>query len=211
MNLKKLTKLLVVTALVSTATIAKVNAAPTIALECPEDHKYVKPGESVTCTVTVVPDDATVSSKSLDIGVYQDTNAYLESTFVTANTATWTSTNKIETTPLNKRYVFTTATGVTLTKTKSEVFTMTIKVKEDAANAPGTDCGQICVGTYSVDGSSYKSCFAPTIVDCTGDSCETPVNPDTGAFEDYAMVIGCAVVGLLAIAVVSKKNKFYRI
>ena len=57
---------------------------------------------------------------------------------------------------------------------------------------------------------SNTGCMAPviTVEECTDADCPTP---DTGAFMNYAVIAGVSLVALIAILVVNKNKKFYRI
>ena len=94
------------------------------------------------------------------------------------------------------------------------MFSFTLTLLEEAKNLPDGDCGNICLNAaFFNSGATVISnpvCMAPviTVEECTEADCPTP---DTGAFMNYAVIAGVSLVALIAILVVNKNKKFYRI
>lgn len=82
-----------------------------------------------------------------------------------------------------------------------------------SADAPATDCGQLCVDIQEVaTAAGYTG--APVVA--ATDACDelTPKGgggSDTGSFASYTILIGGAFVAIAAIAIARKNNKFYKI
>ena len=175
-------------------------AADTVSLAC--TNKEIAPGESTTCTISINSTDKVTSTKFT-----LDTSKYLTVSNVKANSL-WTDMKAVAPT-----YSFESATGTT---GKAEVFSFTLTLSKEAANLPDGDCGQLCIDSAffndtTVPGQLTKgstgTCFMPTIVEETPDV----KNPETGAFANYAIILGVAAVAVGSIIVARKSNKFYRV
>lgn len=185
----------------------KANAAGSAYLKC--EDQTIKVGASTNCTVYGNSDtDVTEFIASLE------TSEYLTISNATPNTG-WIVGNRTSTTdPKKQTYHYTfDATKATLTPNKDfAVFSFTLTLAEAAKNLTQGECGQICLGSAFINGTtvtSNSSCYTP-VVDfdkCEGEEC----NPETGAFVNYLILGSGALVALIAIVALNKNKKFYRV
>ena len=189
------------------------NAEAKFDFDCKMDT--LEPGGTTTCSVTV--DDYTqegISEATLTATELQD----ITISGFTANSGKWSANTLTEgkafkVTPIGD------STGIS-----GPVGEFTIKL---AANPVSEEnCGRICLKVEyykNNDGkTSDKVLTALTGVYNSGDAndpnCEditisttgTP-SPSTGAFADYAVIIGAGVVAIAVIMLATKKSKFYHV
>ncbi len=93
-----------------------------------------------------------------------------------------------------------------ISETHADIGILTVRLDPDA-----TECGKVCINvkSYTQGGNEYTG--NQECADFTIDGDPTAPTPDTGAFANYAVLIGGAVLGLTTMAVTRSKSKFYRI
>lgn len=194
-----------------------------VTVDC-DDYK-IAVGASTTCTVYVNPDnDVFVALNKTTAVITMSQSQYITINDIKANTTegfSLTSDGNVNDRTLKSHEIVLDHTG-TLTKgKKTQIMSFRLKVEEAAKNLSEGECGEICVdgAVFSSDlvkatlvvGDPDVGKACPNVIiteqTCTGDNC----NPDTGAFMNYAMVAGAAGVALVAIAVVTRKKKFYTV
>ena len=184
--------------------VGSVSAESTATITC--EDTYIRPGESTVCTVK-----ATHSEQVKNAIFSIDTSEYLSMSDIKANTAGgW-----VQDAGNTAYYSFSNSAGIDATA-GVEVFSFTLNLSTEAKNLPEGNCGQLCISTLLFNQTTPANlpesgvCFGPTVdkSECTEEDCPTP---DTGAFANYAVLGGVSLVALLAILIVSKKNKFYRV
>ena len=217
MSLKKICSFVVV-GLLAVVVMPKVYAANSVTLSCNDTKIAI--GQSTNCTAYLTYDytDETLAPKG--VVVVLEPNEFLDVTNVKANsTLGWQQGTATETAN-GMQYQFATSnpTGIQSGK-KSELFSFTLTLNQKAKNLSDTNaCGNLCINGAVVQTASSQvpintddkaSCYSPivTVEECVGPKC----NPETGSFLNYALVIlGIAVAGV-AIVVVRRSNKFYRV
>lgn len=206
-----------------------------ITIDC-ENYK-IAVGASTTCTVYLDPDTATNNSSKYTTKNFEALAAitgkktaiitmsqskYITINKIVANTAngySLDSDGNINDRTLENHKIQLSHTG-TLDKTKkTAMMSFRLTVENEAKNLSQGECGQVCIEGAEFDANTVKATLkagdtgkaCPNVIiteqKCTGDNC----NPDTGAFMNYAMVAGAAGVALVAIAVVTRKKKFYTV
>lgn len=190
-------------------------AADLVSIEC-NSYKLAI-GASTNCTVYVKPSASLVASTATKTVIIKASQSkYLTMSSIVANTGFTKVSDDISDKTLAENTITLTYSGNDLKEgVRKDIFSFNLKLEEEAKNLTTGDCGQICITGAMFDsnkakvGEKGKAC--PNIIiteqTCEGKDC----NPDTGAFVNYAMVAGAAGVALVAIAVVSRKKKFYTV
>lgn len=194
--------------LVMVVGIGAVKAADVAGIEC--ERTDLKPGESTVCTISLTPTRTDIETFQVKIL----TSEYLKVSKVNVNVNQgWTpNTNYSNTTdPTNLTYAFD-FKGTVTAGTKMEVFSFTLNLDESAKNITDGECGQLCIDAAWVNTDKIQTttnaCFNPVIKEeCTDEDCP----PETGAFANYAILGGGALIALIAILAVSKSKRFYRV
>lgn len=216
MNIKKLLSLLVVGSVAMLAINGNVKAADNVTFTC--DKTEIKINESATCEVkaniaaapTSKAEIVVANSQYLSISNVKGNSAAGWGTPTASSTTTSTEGNGITTYSLAY-----TTTGSYPIGVDTQIMSFTITLLSTAKNLSSTEnCAQICINAVAIDGASIASvgtgiCRTPTVTieDCTGTSC----NAKTGAFLNYALLGGGAIIAVGAIIVARRNNKFYKI
>ena len=177
-------------------------AADSASLSC--TNKEIAPGESTNCTITI---NTTTSVTSAIVEL--DTSEYLTVSEVTPGTG-WTDMKAVA-----PKYSFESATASTGSK---QLFSFKLTLSKAAENIDAENCGQLCIQTLTFNSGddavkvqpvkgSTGTCFLPTVVEKTTD----PKNPETGAFANYAIILGVAAIAVVSIIGARKATKFYRV
>lgn len=192
-----------------------VDAAAQFTFDC--DDKKLQPGGSTQCVIRMT--EATGEGVSqVKIDVIKDTLEYIEVNGFNPNT-NW----KIKTSVPTLSYTLE-AEDVEATKdiSATAVGAYDVTLSKDAKG----DCGTICVKVvYTVPGDSTEYTAIPgtrasdatagsqdpSCEDITVDGAPVEEAPNTGAFADYAVLIGAGAIAVGAILLASKKSKFYRV
>lgn len=192
-----------------------------VTVDC--DNYKIAVGASTNCTVYVNANAALAAvadQKSVVITMSQ--SKYITINDIVANSAngyTLDSDGSINDRTLANHLIQLTHKGQLTEGKKTAIMSFRLKLEEEAKNLSEGECGELCVdgAEFSTNaikatltaGDNGKACPNVIITEqkCTGDNC----NPDTGAFMNYAMVAGAAGVALVAIAVVTRKKKFYTV
>ncbi|MBR1416511.1 MAG: hypothetical protein IJ572_01675 [Bacilli bacterium] len=189
-----------------------VKAANGVNLSC--EKSTIQIGESTTCTVSITS-DATINATAITLS----TSEYLDVSGIIANTAAGWTASATGTSAANGLYAFNSTTG---SVGLSEVFSFNVTLNQSASNlSEGDSCGQLCISAATFDGTALQgiiegtgTCFAPVIVvpTCQGSECDpkTP-NPETGDFMNYVIIIGTAVIAIVAVVIARRSSKFYRV
>lgn len=206
----------------STTTTKKTEiAGGKVTVDC--DNYKIAVGASTNCTVYVTA-SSTLAAVDVqkDVVVTMSQSKYITINNIVANTAngySLDSDGNINDRTLANHLIKLTHKGKLTEGKKTAIMSFRLKLEEEAKNLSQGECGQLCVdgAEFSTDvvkatlvaGDTGKACPNVIITEqkCTGDNC----NPDTGAFMNYAVVASVAGVALVAIAVVSRKKKFYTV
>lgn len=205
----------------STSNVQEINGAGKVTVNCEKTDLAV--GASTTCEVIINPsNDVLVALDKAKAVITMSQSTYITINDLKANAAegfTLTSDGDINDRTKKSHEITLNHTGTLTKNKKTQIMSFRLKVEEAAKNLPQGQCGEICVdgAVFSTDlikatltvGDNGKACPNVTITEakCTGDNC----NPKTGAFMNYAMVAGAAGIALVAIAVVTRKKKFYTV
>lgn len=205
----------------STSNVQEINGAGKVTVDCEKTDLAV--GASTTCNVFINPsNDVLVALDKAKAVITMSQSTYITINDLKANAAegfTLTSDGDINDRTKKSHEITLNHTGTLTKNKKTQIMSFRLKVEEAAKNLPQGQCGEICVdgAVFSNDlikatltvGDNGKACPNVTITEakCTGDNC----NPKTGAFMNYAMVAGAAGIALVAIAVVTRKKKFYTV
>lgn len=205
----------------STSNVQEINGAGKVTVDCEKTDLAV--GASTTCNVFINPsNDVLVALDKAKAVITMSQSTYITINDLKANAAegfTLTSDGDINDRTKKSHEITLNHTGTLTKNKKTQIMSFRLKVEEAAKDLPQGQCGEICVdgAVFSTDlikatltvGDNGKACPNVTITEakCTGDNC----NPKTGAFMNYAMVAGAAGIALVAIAVVTRKKKFYTV
>ena len=203
----------------STSNVQEINGAGKVTVDCEKTDLAV--GASTTCEVIINPsNDVLVALDKAKAVITMSQSTYITINDLKANSTegfTLTSDGDINDRTKKSHEITLNHTGTLTKNKKTQIMSFRLKVEEAAKNLPQGQCGEICVdgAVFSNDlikatltvGDNGKACPNVTITEakCTGDNC----NPKTGAFMNYAMVAGAAGIALVAIAVVTRRKKFY--
>ena len=181
-------------------------AANGVSLSCNKTN--IKIGETANCTVSITA-DVTVNTAAITLS----TSEYLEISNVTPNTTAGWSASTTGTNASTGVYAFNNANGKS-----GQVFSFNVTLSSKAsALSAGDTCGQLCISAATFNEETKLTgilqgtgtCFAPVIEEetCVGEDC----NPETGAFMNYAIIIGSLLIAGAAVVVARKSTKFFRI
>ena len=203
---------------------ADLNAGP-VTVKC--NNSKLAIGASTVCDVIITPsedlaDTATTVNKAF---ISMSQSEYITASSITANEA---AGFKIESgadtsdKTVKERTVQLGFSGKLTKGVETKIMSFTLKLEEAASKLKEGNCAELCVSGVMFDVTSAKGTIAKAVVGDTGKACPNIIiteqkcegkgcNPETGEFMNYAIIAGVAGISLVAIAVVTKKKKFYTV
>ncbi len=203
---------------------ADLNAGP-VTVKC--NNSKLAIGASTVCDVIITPsedlaDTATTVNKAF---ISMSQSEYITASSITANEAAgFKIENGADTSDktVKERTVQLGFSGKLTKGVQTKIMSFTLKLEEAASKLPEGNCAELCVSGVMFDVTSAKGTIAKAVVGDTGKACPNIIiteqkcegkgcNPETGEFINYAIIAGVAGISLVAIAVVTKKKKFYTV
>ena len=209
--MKKLTKLMAI-AVGMLMLPFTVNAEAQFTFDC--DKSKLEPGGTTQCVIKAT-DHTDEGISSVTVQVMKDSLKYITVNGFVENSTQWSITTKAPESYLYSLKPVVDSAGIQA----SEVGAYNITLDKDAAG----DCGTICVKVDYIDNQGNERTALSgerpegtttgdqdySCEDITIDKAVTP--PNSGAFADYAVLIGVGALAVGAILLASKKSKFYRV